>query len=421
MGTDSPVISPVLYPTNPQYIYYAFLYMELTLPLFDSFFLAGFESACHINRAGLRLDMLALTQHDSQVSTDYGLLRDFNIRTVRDGTCWPCIERAGQYDFSSLMPMLQAARQHDIQVLWNVFHYGCPDDVDVVAPAFVDRFARYCTALAHFINDHTDRVPFYTPINEISFLAWAAGDVGYIHPYGLGKGNDVKRQLVRAAIAGIEAIWQVNPNARIVQVEPVIHVMHPRGHPELAEQAAIQRASQFEAWDMMIGQAAPELGGDPRYLDIMGANYYHSNQWEYPDLRLRWEDDPRDERWVPLHQLLAELYDRYRRPLFIGETSHFGAGRGAWLREVYDEVKRAISNGVPLEGITIYPIIDRPDWDEIDQWHNSGLWDLIPDEQGKLQRVLNEDYAAVLREIQQDDFIIKSQNLPKTNVDEKTK
>lgn len=389
--------------------------------LFDSFFLAGFESACHINKAGQRLDMLSLTQHDSQVSTDYELLRSFNIRTVRDGTCWPCIERAGQFDFSSLVPMLEAARQHDIQVLWNVFHYGCPDDVDLASPTFVDRFARYCTALARFINDHTDRVPFYTPINEISFLAWAAGDVGYIHPFGEGKGHELKRQLTRAAIAGIEAIWQVNPKARIVQVEPVIHVMHPRGQPELAQHAAIQRASQFEAWDMMIGQAAPELGGHPRYLDIMGANYYHANQWEYPDIRLRWEDNPRDERWVPLHQLLAELYDRYRRPLFIGETSHFGAGRGAWLREIYDEVKTAVSNGVPVEGITIYPIIDRPDWDDIEQWHNSGLWDLLPDEQGRLQRVLNEDYAAVLREIQQEDFILGSQKIPKTSVDEQTK
>jgi len=267
----------------------------------------------------------------------------------------------------------------------------------------VDRFARYCTALARYIDEHTDRVPFYTPINEISFLAWAAGDVGYIHPFGVGQGTELKRQLIRAAIAGIEAIWEVNPQARIVQVEPVIHVMAPRDRPDLAERAAAQRAGQFEAWDMITGQMEPELGGQPKYLDIMGLNYYHSNQWEHPDLRLHWEEDPRDDRWVPLHKLLAEMYHRYRRPLFIGETSHFGAGRGRWLREIYDEVMTAIRNGVPLEGITIYPIIDRPDWDDLDQWHHSGLWELVPDEKGVLQRVLNEEYAAVLQEIQQED------------------
>lgn len=370
--------------------------------LFDSFFLAGFESACHINKAGLRLNMLALTQHDSQVNTDYALLRSINIRTVRDGTCWPIIERGGKFDFASFLPMLEAARQQNMQVIWNVFHYGCPDDVDIFSAVFIDRFARYCSALAHFIHEHTDRVPFYTPINEISFLSWAAGQVGYIHPYEVDRGWELKRQLIRAAIAGIEAIWQVNPKARIVQVEPLIHVVHPKGHPELAQQAEDQRASQFEAWDMMIGELEPELGGQPKYLDIMGANYYHSNQWEYPDQRLRWEDTPRDERWVPLHQLLAEIYDRYRRPIFMAETSHFGEGRGLWLREVYREVNQAMAHGVPMEGITIYPIIDRPDWDNIDHWHNSGLWDLIPDEKGRLQRVINEEYAAVLREIQQE-------------------
>jgi beta-glucosidase/6-phospho-beta-glucosidase/beta-galactosidase len=378
--------------------------------LFDSFFLAGFESACHINKSGLRLDMLALTQHDIHVSTDYELLRSINIRTVRDGMCWPLIERGGNFDFSSLVPMLDAARQHDMQVIWNVLHYGWPDDLDVFSPQFIDRFSRYCRELAQFMHNYTDRVPFYTPINEISFLSWAAGQVGYIHPYGVERGRELKRQLIRAAIAGIEAIWQVNPKARIVQVDPLIHVVPPKGHPELATQAAAQRASQFEAWDMMTGEMEPELGGQPKYLDIMGLNYYHSNQWEYPDLRMRWEDDPRDERWVPLHHLLAEIYTRYKRPLFIAETSHFGAGRGLWLKEIHQEVKTAISNGIPVEGITIYPIIDRPDWDDIHQWHNSGLWDLIPDEQGRLQRVLNEEYAAVLREIQMQDIILRSEH-----------
>lgn len=371
------------------------------MSLFDSFFLAGFESACHINRAGLRLNMLQATQHDRQVSGDYALLRSFGIRTVRDGTCWPLIERAGGFDFASLAPMVAAAQQRGIQVIWNLLHYGWPDDVDVFAPAFVERFARYCKAVACYIDDHTDRVPFYTPVNEISFLAWAAGDVGYIHPFGIGRGGELKRQLVRAAIAGIEAIWQVNPQARIVQAEPVIHVMAPRDRPDLAERAALQRAGQFESWDMMTGQNEPGLGGQPKYLDIMGLNYYHSNQWEHPDLRLRWEDDPRDDRWVPLSRLLGEVYERYRRPLFIAETSHFGSGRGRWLREVVAEVKQAMQDGVPIEGITIYPILDRPDWDDLEHWHHSGLWELVPDDRGALQRVLNEEYAAVFREILQ--------------------
>ena len=49
--------------------------------LFRSFWMAGFESACHINRAGVRLDMLRDTQHDRFVAEDYVRLRSMRICT----------------------------------------------------------------------------------------------------------------------------------------------------------------------------------------------------------------------------------------------------------------------------------------------------------------------------------------------------
>jgi hypothetical protein len=53
--------------------------------------------------------------------------------------------------------------------------------------------------------------------------------------------------------------------------------------------------------------------------------------------------------------------------------------------------------GVPLEGVCLYPILDRPDWEDMNHWHNSGLWDLRPDVEGKLERVLHAEYASALR------------------------
>ena len=40
--------------------------------LFRSFWMAGFESACHINSRGDRLDLIAATQHDQLIDEDYG-------------------------------------------------------------------------------------------------------------------------------------------------------------------------------------------------------------------------------------------------------------------------------------------------------------------------------------------------------------
>src|SRR5690242_4524263 len=306
--------------------------------IFKSFWMAGFESSTHITQSGVRLDMITATQHDRFVAEDYRLLRNFGIKTIRDAMRWHLIDKGSHYDFSSLGPMVEAAIREKVQVIWDICHYGWPDGVDLFSPEFINRFERFSGAVARFIREHTDEVPFYAPINEISFFAWAAGQVAFIYPCARQRGVEVKEQLVRAAIAGTEAIWAVDSRARITQIDPIMHVFTPRAHPELADAAAAQNASQYEAWDMLSGIAKPQLGGHPRYLDIMGVNYYHANQWEYPDQRLRWEDTPRDERWIPFSKLIADMYYRYRRPIFIAETGHFGVGRAPWAREVVAEV-----------------------------------------------------------------------------------
>lgn len=375
---------------------------ELTPPnLFASFWLGGFESACQINTRHCRLDMLAVTQHDQRAAEDYAMLRQFNIRAARDGVRWPLIERTpGRYDFSSFLPMLEAAKNAQIQVIWNLCHYGWPDDLDLFSPAFADRFAKFCRALARFVRGHSDAVPFYTPINEISFLAWAIGTRGIIQPIAFGRGWEAKCQLVRAAIAGMEAIWDVDPRARFAHVDPILNVVPPRDRPDLLEAARIQNEAQFHAWDMLCGRLAPELGGQMKYLDIVGVNYYHANQFEHPDVRLRWEDTPRDDRFVPFHQLLEGMHRRYQRPLFVAETSHFGEGRARWLHEIAEEVCTARLRGTPLQGVCLYPILDRPDWEDPNHWHNSGLIDLFREPDGALRRMPNLEYLAALRDAQ---------------------
>lgn len=369
--------------------------------LFRSFWIAGYESSTHINPEGLRLDMIAGVQHDTRAAEDYRLLSEFGIRTARDATRWHLIDRgAGQYDFSSFQPMLQAALAADIQVIWDLCHYGWPDEVELLSPQFINRFGKYCAAVARFVREHTDEVPFYSPVNEINFMVWGLSE-GLLRPSIKGHDTKVKQQLVRAAIAACEAVWSVDPRARFTYPEPLIHVLAPRARPELAVAAEQYRRSQFEAWDMIAGFAQPELGGHPKYLDILGANFYHSNQWEIEGSgRLRWEDEPRDDRWRPLHRMLAEVWTRYERPLYIAETSHVGSGRARWIREIGDEVCKAWKAETPLAGVCLYPILDRYDWCDASHWHNSGLWDLVPDEHAGLQRRPNSEYADALRQTQ---------------------
>jgi beta-glucosidase/6-phospho-beta-glucosidase/beta-galactosidase len=330
------------------------------LPLFGSYFLGGFECSSHRRPDGSRLDLLAATGHDRLFRDDYEGLAQHGIHAVRDGLRWHLIETApGRYDWSSFLPMLSAARDAGIQPIWDLCHYGWPDDIDIWSPAFVDRFAQFAAAAARLIKNETDDVPYFCSINELSFWAWAGGEVGRFNPCAHGRGAELKRQLVRASIAGIDAVRSVEPRARFITAEPLIYVDPGLGDAEHAKAAEVYRLSQYEALDMLVGTLEPELGGSADHLDIVGINFYPDNQWYHHGPTIPFGH----HAYRPLSQMLVETYDRYRRPLLIAETGAEGSPRAAWLHYVCSEVEAALQLGVPVEGVCLYPILDYPGWD----------------------------------------------------------
>ena len=48
----------------------------------------------------------------------------------------------------------QAQRRHQILPIWDLCHYGYPDDLDPLSDVFVDRFARYARAAARYVAEH---------------------------------------------------------------------------------------------------------------------------------------------------------------------------------------------------------------------------------------------------------------------------
>ncbi|HEY4591853.1 MAG TPA: beta-glucosidase [Thermoanaerobaculia bacterium] len=345
--------------------------------MFRSFWMVGFECSCHRRNDGRRLDLLAATGHDGFAAEDYARVRRLGVRTVRDGARWHHIERArGRYDLSSLLPLVRAAREAGLQVIWDLCHYGWPDGLDVFRPEFVDRFADYARAVARLIAAETDDVPWYVPINEISFWSWAGGEVGYFNPCATGRGFELKAQLARAALAAVDALWSVDSRARVLHCDPAIHIEADPRQPGMRAAAEGHRWAQFQAWDLIAGRLWPQLGGDERYLDVVGLNYYPNNQWIL--------DGPTIERGEPLYrpfrEILREAWERYGRPLVISETGAQDGHRHGWLRYVADEVTAARREGIPVHGICLYPILDYPGWDD-DRYCRSGLWG-YPDPSG---------------------------------------
>jgi beta-glucosidase/6-phospho-beta-glucosidase/beta-galactosidase len=361
--------------------------------LFNTFFIGGFECADHINRSGQRVNLLKETQHNVRFSEDYALLSSIGIKTVREGICWSEVEKSsGNFDFSGVLNRMHAADKYGIQQIWDLIHFGYPDNIYPTHPLFCERFSALCSAFASFYKENSTQQLFVVPINEISFLSWHSGDVRGTVPFAVNSGWDIKYHLCKAAILGIKALKDTDPDCIIILVEPLvkIHAAPDDHHINIWE----INEHQFQAMDIIAGRMCPELGGSEDYLDILGFNYYWNCQWNFNGPPLEWPETASNRK--PLSELLQLAYERYSKPIFLSETGHFGSGRVQWIEEIAAQCMIARKNGVDLNGICIYPVTDRPDWDDLSSYCDCGIWDL--DKNGN--RIPHQPYIDSIKKIQ---------------------
>jgi hypothetical protein len=210
------------------------------------------------------------------------------------------------------------------------------------------------------------------------------------------KRRALRLALCRADVAAVRAIREVNPEARMVHIDPLILVVPPRDRPDLADDAERETFEDtFYAWDIIAGLRHPEVGGSPEVLDIVGVNCYSFGQMEYREQGPHASLAPDDERIRPLGDLLTYAWERYRRPMVVGETSGLGDGRPAWLCDIIEESLAAVLEGIDLHGVCLFPAVDMPNW-HTGEWLHNGLCDLV-DEDGRLKRVPFQPYIDELR------------------------
>lgn len=365
--------------------------------MFRSYFFAGFECATGYNALGDWIDQVAATHHDKHADEDYERLAKVGIYAAREAIRWPVVDSGGPYDFSTVEPFVRAAEKHGIDVVWDLFHYGYPKDLDIFSDDFPRRFADYCHAAAEYVCSNHHGECYFTPVNEPSFFAWAAGTMGRFAPHRTDRGFDLKVQLARAGIAGINAIRSAVPPARIVNVDPLCYVVAPQDRADLAAEAEnFNNVAVFESWDMLAGRLLPELGGSREHLDIPGINYYGVNQWELgrdgeSTLPI---DDPRR---LPLHELVRRVWARYGGDLLITETAHVDDMRPWWLTYVANEAETSVAAGIPLRGVCLYPILGMPEWHEQTNWTLMGLWDCVPKDSALARELCVPMYEALQR------------------------
>src|SRR4051812_22155159 len=99
--------------------------------MFRSFFLAGFEGSTGYNRHGQWFDQVVATGHERTLDEDYRNIADLGLHAARETVRWPLVDQGdGRYDFSTVEPFIGAANRHQIDIIWDLFHYGYPAHLD---------------------------------------------------------------------------------------------------------------------------------------------------------------------------------------------------------------------------------------------------------------------------------------------------
>jgi hypothetical protein len=187
----------------------------------------------------------------------------------------------------------------------------------------------------------------------------------------------------------------------MIHIDPLVQVVAPLDRPDLEEAAWEETyVDTFVAWDIIAGKLFPELGGSPEILDIVGANNYSFGQMEYREQGPHEALNPKDERIKPLCELMRFVWERYKRPMIIGETSGMNEGRPAWLNDVMQEGLAAVESGIDLHGICLFPAVDMPDW-HTGEWLHNGIFDLEAHAEN-LNRVAHKPYIDTLRKWQRE-------------------
>jgi hypothetical protein len=298
------------------------------------------------NGALYRQDEVKLIRHDEFLERDYELLTQIGCIGARDAARWYMTHPAPHtFDWSWLDRVVAAAEKACLTLYLDLWHYGYPDWLDLLsedAPAHFAEFAREI-ALRYPTITH------WCIANEPSLMVEMAGRRGKWRPFLRRKANAtlLRRQICRMIIAASQAVLDVRPHARLILPEP--------WHATLKN----SEDNQAAVIDTVIGRRDPELGGDPRYVSVIGLNHY------------------RDSTLPPLHRLLLNARKRWSDfPLWLTETS--GPPRGwqqtEWFWWMLAEVRLANAEGADIPVFTWAPTISMYDWVDEQKHLANGIW-----------------------------------------------
>ncbi|MDQ3661338.1 MAG: family 1 glycosylhydrolase [Actinomycetota bacterium] len=347
-----------------------------------------------------RLDEYELQQHYELWREDLDLAAAVGFGMIRYGIPWYRVEpQPGIFDWSFTDQVIPYMLERGLEPIIDLMHYGTPLWLDggFISPDYPQRVTAYAAVFCA----RYPSVRYYTPFNEPFIAAELCGREARWPPELSGDegfcavANGISRGVVRT----VEALREQRADSVMVHVEATGVVL--TDDPALEERAQLDMDRHLTTLELIQGRVDaahflyPYLitsgvtdddlswyESNNVSIDVLGLNYYPMLSVER-----RRADGLVEPVWGGAHyleRLIVEHLARHKVPVFITETSvnehaasMFSAARpealyddsrpdglrSLWLAEVIESVERMRAAGMPLIGVTWWPLYDLVNWD----------------------------------------------------------
>lgn len=324
--------------------------------------------------------------------------------------------------------MLHGLRSRAIEPVVTLQHFTLPRWAAAgggwESPRIVGWFAGYARRCAECFGDLAEA---WVPINEPNVVVTLGYIMGRFPPaaHNILRAPRVTRHLLRAHAAAYRAIHAVGPRARVGTAHN-IRILDPGPAPSRLAAALDRRAADANSWafnwvwlDVLSGRAAhrvrrigqvEECAGT---VDFIGVNYYTREHVRFDPWRpqggflrsLRVPGEARSDgdygEVYPegLRRVLLDVWQRYRRPIYVTENGLPDADDDLRPRFLYDHLAAlhaALEAGVEVRGYYHWSLIDNFEW--TDGWAlKFGLIAVDPATQRRTERPSARLYAEICR------------------------
>lgn len=353
--------------------------------------------------------------HYHRYREDILLMKNLGLKTYRFSVSWPRVFPQGTgapnpkgLDFYNRM--LDALLQAGIEPFCTLYHWDLPQALEEKggwqSRATAEAFANYAGYVAQHLSDRVHR---FMTLNEMSSFV----DLGYrdgVHAPGLRLApagvNQVRHHAVLAHGLGVRAIRaHARPGTKVGLAENVTATVPIVETPEHIAAAAkairevnagyitvVLEGRYTEAYLARAGAAAPKFTAEDLKIistpiDFLGLNIYTPAYVRadrgpsgfamvpppasYPHMKSPWLTvGPEAMYWLP--KLAAQVWGV--KEMYITENGAssadvltsdghvYDSDRIMYLRNYLTQLRRAVSEGIPVRGYFLWSLLDNYEW-----------------------------------------------------------